>query len=98
MKWNYRVVRTKKQTPWGPEDTLSICEVHYDEHDQVDGWSDPIAPLAMSVDEMPAPLEDLRWVLDRMQEALEKPILDAEKLEQSIPVEERIPHREKTNP
>lgn len=64
--WNYRVIRTGS----GDETELNFHEVHYDEHKVIIGWTEnPIPPTSETV-------KGLRWHLDRMIEALQKPVLE----------------------
>lgn len=68
MSWNYRVIRHVKNN----EEFYHVHEVYYDDNGTPTMVStEPIAPYAESV-------EDLKWVLERMLEALDKPILDYE--------------------
>ncbi len=72
MSWNYRVVRQSK----GDERWLSICEVYYQD-DKVTprAYGDGGAPFSNEGnDEMD--IRSLGWTLDKMREALSKPILD----------------------
>lgn len=63
--WNHRVVKHTDKSG----DTYAIHEAHYDEAGAVAGWTEnPCRLLANSI-------EDLRWQLDQMQQALEKPVL-----------------------
>ena len=63
MSWNYRVVRTK--FPDGEEE-FGIHEMYYD--------SD--APTADPVPVVGESINHLRWILDRMREALDKPVIE----------------------
>jgi hypothetical protein len=69
MSWNYRVMR--RVDPDGT-DWFAIHEVYYDAAGNPDGYTEN--PVDVSGDS----LEGLSWVLDRMREALNKPILDEE--------------------
>lgn len=67
MSWNYRVMRHVGDG----EEWLGIHEVYYDDNGKPNGHTeDEIAPTS---DEG---VDGLRWVLDRMMEALDKPVLD----------------------
>lgn len=66
--WNHRVV--KHTHPCGSVE-LAIHEAHYDGKVAEAITTDPTAPVADSVDE-------LRWVLEKMIEALDKPVLNYE--------------------
>ena len=63
MKWQYRV---SKETIANGEEVFAIREFW----DDGKSWSeDEIAPVGDSVD-------DLRWVLTKMIEALDKPVIE----------------------
>lgn len=63
--WNHRVV---KQTD-GDETWFGIHEVFYDE-EQGTGWTEnAVSVIGQSVD-------DLRWVLEKMLLALDKPVIE----------------------
>lgn len=71
MHWNHRVIkRTDKSTG---EDYYAIHECYYGvegEGGERVGWTkDPIAPQGES-------LADLRWCLEHMLKALDKPIIE----------------------
>jgi hypothetical protein len=67
MGWNYRIM--KKSGSFG------VHGVYYDEHGNITGMDqDPNAPIAETH-------EELKTMLVLMLEALEKPILDYEKVE-----------------
>lgn len=72
MSWNYRVYRTTEAMP---DDTTAECyqfiECHYDEMMRPQGYCR--ADLSSYEGK-----EGLRWTLDRMSEALAKPVLNAE--------------------
>jgi hypothetical protein len=63
MSWNYRVVRTK--FPNG-EEIFGIHEMYYD----------PDAPTVDPVPIFSDSIDGLRSVLDRMREALDKPVIE----------------------
>lgn len=63
--WNYRVMIHPDVK--GDEVYQAIHEVYYDDDGKVTGWTD--SPISVGG-------EDVAWVLDRMREALEKPVLD----------------------
>lgn len=73
MGWNYRVYRRKiNDDPGGAPYFYSIHEAYYAEPEEVSSYSkNPIAPVASSLDE-------LRWSLEKMLAALDKPVLDYE--------------------
>jgi hypothetical protein len=66
--WNYRVLRFATNFPEEPF-YLEIKEVHYDENDKPVAYGDTTV--------MGETIEDLTWTLNKMKEALEKPIIDA---------------------
>ena len=66
MSWNYRVV--KKADRLG--NYFEIHEVYYDDNGNPNGWTeDAIKPYGVDLD-------DLRWVLEHMVTALDKPVLE----------------------
>lgn len=70
--WNHRVVR--REYPEAVEDervSYQIHEAHYEDGRCVAITVEPIAAYG-------ADLDELRWVLERMLAALDKPILDYE--------------------
>jgi hypothetical protein len=70
MKWNHRVLRLKDAD--GPGyDLLTICEAYFEEEtpEVVKMHGSERAPFGESI-------EDLRWVLTKMLEALDKPIIE----------------------
>lgn len=67
MAWNYRLISfDHPEEPW-----IAIHEVHYD-GDKPTGYATGAAPVLSTEG-----VEGAQWVLDRMAEALAKPILDA---------------------
>lgn len=66
--WNYRVVRHKSQREGWP-DHLQIHEVHYENDKPVSVSADGARIGGDNVDE-------IKWALERIREALEKPILE----------------------
>ena len=85
--WNHRVVR--RVFPNG-EVSYAILEAHYKQKGATAGpcslTLDPIAPSAEDI-------EGLRWVLQKMLEALSKPILDYETGEECISSAKSHPER-----
>lgn len=73
--WNYRIMRKKHSTG---EEEYFIHEVYYDEEDNVIGWTEePTYVYSSMVDlDSSTPHEEMRKVIDMMQTALHKPILD----------------------
>jgi hypothetical protein len=67
MSWNYRVVRS----PNAEEGISAIHEVYCSE-----ASGEPRSWTENPVDVSAENLDGLRWVLDRMQDALSKPILE----------------------
>lgn len=66
MSWDYRIVK-KQPTP--TETSFEIIEVYYNEKDEIKSWSADSAVLHGET------LDDLKWCLDRVSDALEQPIL-----------------------
>lgn len=64
MKWNYRVMKTVEQG----EDVLSIVEVYYEDGEKK-GYTDPVHVSTN---------DDLKLMLELMQQALDKPVLTPE--------------------
>ncbi len=71
MSWNYRVVKTVTKIPLGDMDiSYGIHEVYYDENGDIVNISESLAhPLSDD-------LEGLKWSLERMMEACNKPVID----------------------
>ena len=71
MAWSYRVVKTVTKIPLGNIDiSYGIHEVYYDENGDIVNISESLAqPLSDD-------LEGLKWSLERMMEACNKPVLD----------------------
>jgi hypothetical protein len=67
MKWQYRV---SKQTLDNGDIIYAIREFYDDDQGNYTSWTkDEIAPVGDSI-------EDLRWVLTKMLEALDKEVID----------------------
>jgi hypothetical protein len=65
MIWNHRVIRTEHEGEYH----YSIHEVHYDDADEIIGWtSDAIEVSAETRD-------GILWVLDKMKVAVANPVL-----------------------
>ncbi len=64
--WNYRVIRHEHNG----ETWMEIHEVYYDGNDVVVSYSE--FPASVSSSEG---VDGLKWVLDKMKECLEKPVL-----------------------
>lgn len=73
MSWNYRVIAHKEEPPG--EDWMGIHEVYY-----ADDTDDH--PMTYTIEHIGVMSTDgvagLEWVLDRMREAIAKPILTPE--------------------
>ena len=66
MSWNYRII---KKTTNDEEDYYKIHEVYYDENDNIMFWSeDSVDPHGLNLDE-------LKYDLDLMYKAFDKPVL-----------------------
>ena len=76
MGWNYRVMRHPPKD--GEEEWYAIHEVYYRSND-VDDLTVPVHETGYSVDPVgviaDSP-EGLRWTLQKMLEALDKPVLE----------------------
>ena len=67
MDWNHRVIRhvLVDETSW-----LAIHEVYYDDNDKPDSCTkEPIQMVSNDLNEM-------EWTVDKIKEALKKPIID----------------------
>lgn len=71
MSWNYRVMRREFTNSAGEvEEEFGIYEVYYDENGNPNGWAkEPRGITAESP-------EGLRWIHEKIAEALGKPVLD----------------------
>lgn len=73
MPWNHRVIRTAPDTPDG-EAVFAIHEAFYDERMAVDAiphsWT--AEPVEVSAEDM----DGLRWMLEKMEACLDKPVLE----------------------
>lgn len=69
MTWNYRVIAHTSPTS-AEDDFMAMHEVYYDPDDKPRSYGVAIAMVA-STDGV----DGLRWQLGRMQEGLEKPVL-----------------------
>ena len=70
--WNHRIIHQRVKCLGEWEDQFSIHEVYYDEFgNPINHTIDAVSPRGDSI-------EDLKWVLDKMKEALEHPILSYE--------------------
>lgn len=72
MTWNYRVVRSPDPVASGADATYTygIHEVFYD----ADGKPDGISEYAQDV--IGDTVDDVKWLLNKMVDALGKPVLD----------------------
>ncbi len=68
--WNYRVIEfvDPKEGQW-----RAIHEVYYDDNGKPEGYTAIPAQLLAFHDSGES--RDLRWILDRMREALDRPVL-----------------------
>lgn len=70
MSWNHRVLATVEyHLNNEPEICFSMHEVYYDKNGIPDRYTSE--PIRISTDSM----EGMKWILDRMQECLTKPVL-----------------------
>ena len=67
MSWNHRVMKIG--------DVYGIHEVHYKKGKPSSYTVNSMKPEAFVEDEDSRPLQDLRWTLEQMLKALDKPIL-----------------------
>ena len=65
MNWNYRIIETEENG----EIFLNIHEVYYDKDGTPNGYTENPVTVNGEV------VEDLKWVLNKMIECLDKPIL-----------------------
>jgi hypothetical protein len=75
MSWNYRLCKTAYRAGTPDEEIeLTIREVYYREDGSICSYSEnAIAPRAETPSEM-------KWVLEKMQEALNKDLVDLDEL------------------
>jgi hypothetical protein len=73
MHWNHRVLDLTEENDGEP--LYAIKEVHYDENDKPTGYGEP---SIVSED-----LNELKWVVARLGEALTQPILKAKDFKES---------------
>ena len=74
MYWNNRVVRFVDVIEGETEEFFIVQEVYYDENDKPTGYCEPCLGTET--------LESLKMVLDRLHEAIDKPVLDAKDFEE----------------
>lgn len=71
MSWNYRVMRREFKNSSGEvEEEFGIYEVYYDENGEPNGWTKEPRPITAES------LEGLKWVHEKIAEAMGKPVLD----------------------
>ena len=68
--WNFRIVARKVSD----EVQYGINEVHYEDNIPVACTENPVCPIGFDDDN--DPVESLKWQLDAMMLATEKPVLD----------------------
>lgn len=79
MTWNYRVMRSDYTYPEPDDDGNPITETSFAIHEvyySTDG--NPISHTVNAVSVTSQSIDGLDWVLDRMREAISKPVLTAE--------------------
>lgn len=75
MSWNYRVIRRVYKNLLGEEEEdYSIHETYYDANNEPNAIT--VKPISVSADDV----DGLRWILKKMSEAVEKPVLDYDKI------------------
>lgn len=77
MTWNYRAVKTTYKTDTGDgepfvEVMVNIHEVYYNDDGFVDGMTEN--PVSFGGET----LDELKSIINRVQESLEKPVLDGD--------------------
>lgn len=72
MNWNYRVLEFAE--PETGEPWQAIHEVYYDDDGQPNGYAEDAA-IVMSEEDGDGEPMGLAWVLQKMSEALQKPVL-----------------------
>ena len=65
MSWNHRILKRHKE--W-----LSVHEVHYDRNGEIDGYSSN--PTTIESED----IDGIKWQLDRIREACDKPIIEVD--------------------
>jgi len=74
MSWNYRVFKTIHEN----STEYDIREIYYESGNDKNPTAytaDPVKPEAFWEDVNSTPIDDLRWQLEQMLEALDKPVL-----------------------
>lgn len=66
MSWNHRLMKMKD----GDEDFYQIHEVYYDENGKIQGYTKNGVTVGGNS------VKEVRWVLEKMLETLDKDILD----------------------
>jgi hypothetical protein len=75
MHWNYRVVKRQFKTLTGEDEIeYAIHEAYYDEDKKPNGVTENAVTVHAESK------ESLRWVLEKMIESLDKPVLDYDDL------------------
>ena len=73
MTWNYRIIDVKEKHPYYKEDVehfYGIYEVYYDKYGKISSWVENGTNLEFIED-----IKGVSFTLDKMQLALQKPIL-----------------------
>jgi hypothetical protein len=72
MHWNYRILAKRVEN----DVEFGLYEVHYADDDTIEGCTtNQMSPITFS-SYSDDPIKSLKWVLDAMKLACEKPILD----------------------
>lgn len=82
--WNHRVIKKTHRSKFGDELIFQIVEAHYE-----DGVAVDAIPSGVTVDAITPQgdtLAELKWELEHMLKACEKPVLDGDKLFQEFGV------------
>jgi len=73
MSWNHRVLKSKD----GDDDWFQIHRVYYDQYNKPNGWTKKgVTVCGNSID-------DLRFTLNKMLEALDKEVINQNKEDES---------------
>lgn len=68
--WNYRILARKINN----EIQYGVYEVHYEDNEPIACTKNPVYPIAFEEDD--DPIQSIKWQLDAMRLASEKPILN----------------------
>lgn len=80
MTWNYRVVHTTK----GEDEAWEICEVYYDDNGKPHSHCGATVVANEHDNADKGYAESLRWALQKMRKALDKPVIEATDLAERV--------------